>query len=535
MAYSGTEVNHPTSTMSKSDARCTPANNSGHLSCGLKLAAAKYRVLQSKRNDDFEDLATDRAQLCPVGVNNGGYGRFDAHTSLSDLLLAVSVTAIVAIFLGVLLTRSIADPVSRLREAAARFGTGNLSARSRVRSRDEIGELGQEFDAMADRLSITLSQRTTERNQMAAVLAYMHDGIAITDEHGRIKSINSAASRLFDIAPEKAYARSLIEVTRNYELHKALRDALVTPTRRQRVEFENGKYLISAVITAVPSFDDDQAGPNGLVVLQDVTELRRLERVRRDFVANIGHELRTPLASIKLLVETLDTTLDDDPEASRDFLRRIDIEIDGLTQLVRELLELSRIESGQVRLEKRPVQIPDLLERAAARLRAQAERAGLTLSVEAEHDLPTADADPARLEQVLVNLLHNAIKFTPPGGQVTLRADEHDNGLVVSVVDTGIGIPKEDLPRIFERFYKVDKARTGKRSRDNREGGTGLGLAIAKHIVQAHGGQIWAESVPDNGAAFYFTLPVSPVSPPSSPSSISPVPAVPGVPGSTDR
>lgn len=427
-----------------------------------------------------------------------------------NLLIAALLVSVPAALLGVLLARSIVGPLTALREVAHRFGKGDLAARAE-HTGGEIGDLSREFNAMADQLSSTIQQRTSERNQMAAVLSYMHDGILITDARGHIQGINAAACQLFETAPDKAAGRSLIEVTHSHELHQALRSVLSDPSGRQRLEVEVGKRKLAGVVTAVPGEGGAGAGagPTGLVVLQDVTELARLERARRDFVANIGHELRTPLASIKLLVETLTHSVRDDPEATQDFLRRIDVEVDGLTQMVRELLELSRIESGQVPLELRAVDILELMERAAGRLRAQAERVGITLDVEASPSLPHAYVDPERVEQVLVNLLHNAIKFNHPGGRVKLRAEaDSEAWLRVSVEDTGAGIPPDDLSRIFERFYKVDKARTSGRERE-REGGTGLGLAIAKHIVQAHGGHIWAESKYGEGSTFYFTLPAT--------------------------
>jgi two-component system phosphate regulon sensor histidine kinase PhoR len=374
----------------------------------------------------------------------------------------------------------------------------------------EIGELSRELNTMADKLSTTIQQRTTERNQMAAVLRYMHDGIIITDAQGHIESTNPAAALLFDTSPDRAVGRSLIELTHSHELHQALRSALSDPSRRQRLEIHAGRHNLASVVTALPNPDGGAGGSashSGLIVVQDVTELRRLERVRRDFIANISHELRTPLASIKLLADTLSSAIHDDPQAAEDFLGRIEVELDHLTHLVRELLELSRVESGQAQLNPRPVSTSDLLEKVAGRLRAQAERAGITLTVDASGSLPPAYADPERTEQVLVNLLHNAIKFTNPGGRVTLRAGQDGEAVRISVADNGIGIPPEDLPRIFERFYKVDKARTGGRQ---GEGGTGLGLAIAKHVVQAHGGQIWAESRSGMGTTIHFTLPVAP-------------------------
>jgi len=238
-----------------------------------------------------------------------------------------------------------------------------------------------------------------------------------------------------------------------------------------------------------------------LVILQDLTQVRRLETVRRDFVSNISHELRTPLASLKALVDTLRDGALEDPPAAQRFLDRMEVEVDALTQMVQELLELSRIESGQVPLQLQAVSIAEAVNIPAERLRPQAERAGLRLDVTLPADLPPVLADAERIQQVVTNLVHNAIKFTPPGGRVTVTAQAAGAEVIVTVQDTGVGIPAEDLPRIFERFYKADRARAG--------AGTGLGLAIARHIIQAHGGRIWAESAKGRGSNFYFALPTA--------------------------
>jgi two-component system phosphate regulon sensor histidine kinase PhoR len=221
--------------------------------------------------------------------------------------------------------------------------------------------------------------------------------------------------------------------------------------------------------------------------------------VRRDFISNISHELRTPLASLQALVDTLRGGALDDPPAARRFLDRMETEVEALTQMVQELLELSRIESGQAPMRLIPTPVADVVFPPVERLRPQAERAGLSITIDLPPDLPPVLADAERAQQVITNIVHNAIKFTPSGGQMTLSAQPVGEDVIVSVRDTGVGIPPEDLPRIFERFYKADRARSG--------GGTGLGLAIAKHIVQAHGGRIWAESVEGKGSIFYVALP----------------------------
>jgi two-component system phosphate regulon sensor histidine kinase PhoR len=235
------------------------------------------------------------------------------------------------------------------------------------------------------------------------------------------------------------------------------------------------------------------------VILQDLSQTRRLQTARRDLVANVSHELRTPLASLKALTETLrDGALDDPPAATR-FLDQLNGQVDDLTQIVDELVELTRIESGQVPLRLAPVMVADVVNAVLQRLAPQAERAGLVIASRIPADLPAILADRDRIGQVTTNLLHNAIKFTPRGGRVEVEAAVQASEVVVSVHDTGIGISAESLPRVFERFYKVDRSRT--------EGGTGLGLAIAKHIVQAHGGRIWVESREGEGSTFSFAVP----------------------------
>jgi two-component system phosphate regulon sensor histidine kinase PhoR len=250
----------------------------------------------------------------------------------------------------------------------------------------------------------------------------------------------------------------------------------------------------------------DQHTSGSLLLVQDLTRVRRLETVRRDFVSNLSHELRTPLASLKALTETLQDGALDDPPAARRFIDQIQIETDAMTQMATELLELSRIESGRLTLDLKPASAFDLLSSASERMQLQTERAGLSLRVECADDLPKVNIDSQRLEQVLVNLIHNAVKFTKLGGEVVLEAEAgngeapYEDVIRFAVRDTGIGIPAEDVSRIFERFYRVDKSRTGS--------GTGLGLSIAKHIVEAHNGKIWAESIEGRGSTFFFSIPL---------------------------
>jgi len=356
----------------------------------------------------------------------------------------------------------------------------------------ELENLASSVSSVISTFNLQHATLESERARLANVLEQMTDGVLIADAQGIVQFANPAAGRLFQTS--NPVHRSLTEVIRNHQLVEAWRrcqqtgelqsESVEVPTRHQ--------YLQLVVIP-------DAHASGSLLLVQDLTRIRRLETVRRDFISNLSHELRTPLASLKALTETLQDGALDDPPAARQFIGQIQIEVDALTQMVTELLELSRIESGRLALDLQPVAPCDLLDSACRRMQVQAERAGVNLRVDCADDLHKARIDSQRLEQVLVNLIHNAVKFTHAGGEVVLEADTGPGEVRFAVRDTGIGIPAEDVPRIFERFYRVDKSRTGS--------GTGLGLSIAKHIVEAHGGKIWAESVEGKGSTFYFTIP----------------------------
>ena len=378
------------------------------------------------------------------------------------------------------LRRNLDEYANRLRRQDIHTTTGELEKLSSIVA-SLISTLNSQHAAIED-----------ERSRLATVLDQITDGVLIADAIGMIEFANPAAGRLFQFS--NPLHHSIAEVVRNHQLVEAWRrgqqtrqiqsESVEVPTRHQ--------YLQLVVIP-------DQHTSGSLLLAQDLTRLRRLETVRRDFVSNLSHELRTPLASLKALAETLQEGALDDPPAARRFVDQIQTEVDALTQMVNELLELSKIESGRFSLDRIPAAASDLLQSAARRMQVQAERARLRLRVECGDGLPNLRVDSQRLEQVLVNLIHNAVKFTPAGGEVVLLAQPIPGEVRFAVRDTGVGIPADEVSRIFERFYRVDKSRSGS--------GTGLGLSIAKHIVEAHGGKIWAESVEGQGSTFYFTIP----------------------------
>lgn len=357
----------------------------------------------------------------------------------------------------------------------------------------ELENLSSAVTSLVSTFNLQHATLESERARLATVLDQMTDGVLIADADGIVQFANPAAGKLFQSA--NPIHHSLTEVIRHHQLVEAWRRCQQTgELQSESVELPNRHQYLQLIV--IP----DAHASGSLLLVQDLTRIRRLETVRRDFISNLSHELRTPLASLKALTETLQDGALDDPPAARKFIDQIQTEVDALTQMVTELLELSRIESGRLALDLQPVSPSDLLFSACKRMQLQAERAGLSLRVESADDLPKVRIDSQRLEQVLVNLIHNAVKFTRAGGEVTLHAEAGLGEVRFAVRDTGIGIPEEDVSRIFERFYRVDKSRAGS--------GTGLGLSIAKHIVEAHNGKIWAESIEGQGSTFYFSIPL---------------------------
>jgi two-component system phosphate regulon sensor histidine kinase PhoR len=413
-----------------------------------------------------------------------------------SILTSGLITAVLAALIALVIAERTARPVRQLTEAAERMSEGDLSSRLVATTSDEIGQLTQAFNHMAEELRAQMTTLAEEQGRMEAVLDHMADGVLITDETGHVELINAATARILKAREEEALGRTFAQVVPHHqliELWKRCRES--GEEQVETVEISHHNLFLQAIITPFRQV----GAPGYLVILQDLTRIRRLETVRRDFISNISHELRTPLAGLKALVDTLRGGALKDPPAAKRFLKRMDSEVDSLTQLVQELLELSRVESGQAPLLMEPTPPQEVIVPPSDRLRPQAERAGLEFSIILPSQLPLVMADAERMQMVVTNLVHNAVKFTPPGGKVTVSAESNGEEVVFSVSDTGVGIPADDLPRIFERFYKADRARSG--------GGTGLGLAIAKHVVEGHGGRIWAESIEGEESIFFFTLP----------------------------
>jgi len=426
---------------------------------------------------------------------------------------AVLTTAIILLIsttlLGLFISSRLENQINQLTTLTQHLLNGERDTPLPRQGKGVIEDFSRTFGQLVDQDNELIALLEEERNQLSEVLVYMADGVIIADQLGHVHQINPAGCRLLGTTADKAVDHTLAEVLRHHELID-LWQRCQQEENEQFAAVEVGQNLfLQAVITPFQQ-KESQAY---LVILQDLTTIRRLETVRRDFISNISHELRTPLASLRAVMETLQVGALKDPPAAKRFLSRADHEVDTLTQMVEELLELSRIESGRVPIRLSVTAVIDLVEIPVERFKAQAKRDKIKLILDLPNNLPHVFADADRVQQVINNLVHNALKFTDEGS-VTITAFSPNKtpksikreildlppSIVICVKDTGSGISPDDLSRIFERFYKSDRART------RGKGGTGLGLAIARHIVQAHNGRLWAESKEGKGSTFYFTL-----------------------------
>lgn len=419
-------------------------------------------------------------------------------------VLAVTAAAVLlALVIGYVLSLLVTHPIRRMTVAARRVLRGDFEQTIDWHSDDEIGHLAQAFNRMTAELRRRMESMTKEHNEVRAILDSMVEGLVAVDRQERVTHMNGIAARLLQAPQHESLGKPIWEVSRVHTLVE-----LVGEVVREEV-YHSGEIRIPQTaghavleISAAPMRDGRGDLAGALVVMHDITELRRLESVRKDFVANVSHELKTPLAAIRALIETM---LDDpamDGGTRRRFLDKVLNQSNRLQSLVSDLLALSRIESEETALHMAPLDLRRPVEDSVRELAANARAKNITLAPEVPRDPLGAVADAEALRQVVDNLVDNAIKYTPEGGRVDVRLREEAGEAVLEVADTGIGIEPRDQERVFERFYRVDKAR----SRDL--GGTGLGLSIVKHIARAHGGDVSLESVPAQGTTFRVHLPL---------------------------
>jgi two-component system phosphate regulon sensor histidine kinase PhoR len=416
-----------------------------------------------------------------------------------------AVMFLVALGLASWILARIVEPVAAIGKAVDAITGGDFQHRTYVPNRDELGQLAGKLNRLSQELDNRIAQLTASHERQATVLGGMIEGVIAVDRRERVLFANAAAGRLFDFRPAIVEGRPLLEVVRNHTLEEAVSAALATRQPQRLETTQESSDKTSVAIQATPLSGDPC--PGVVIVMHDTTELRRLESLRRDFVANVSHELKTPLSSIKAYAETLRNGALDDRAASVAFVERIQEQAERLHHLILDLLSLARIESAQQVFEIVPVSIQEVVDACLENYRGAADAKRIALVAEPQHPGCFVRADKEGLREILDNLVDNAIKYTPDGGRVVVRWRAIDDAgskiATIEVEDTGIGIATDALPRVFERFYRVDKARS-------RElGGTGLGLAIVKHLAQSFGGGVSAASESGRGSTFRVTLPLA--------------------------
>jgi two-component system, OmpR family, phosphate regulon sensor histidine kinase PhoR len=431
-----------------------------------------------------------------------------AHETLQAMWarigLSLLVVAVVASLFGLRFAHGIAAPIEAITRSTRKIAAGAFDERIHQRGRDELGVMADSINAMAARISEQIEDVTQQRGRLLGILTHLVSGVIVVDRSGRVSLVNPAVEALIGMPAEQLVEKWHWESGHHFGL-SSLIDQAILGGEPQKKEITLHKPLERTVeVNITPIFSNSGNIAGAVVLLHDVSEWRRLERMRSEFVANVSHELRTPITAVKGFSETLLDGAMSDPEITRQFLQIINDESDRLTRLVTDLLELSKIESGHTVFHHAPFDLAKLAERTVTRYQHQAEQAGVTLQVALPGHAVEVNADSDRVAQVLINLLGNAIAYTPQGGTVSVSVEGDEEGVVLEVRDTGIGIPPEDLPRLFERFYRVDKARA------RRSGGTGLGLAIVKHIVEGHHGRVQVESTVGKGSVFRVWLPKEP-------------------------
>ncbi len=414
------------------------------------------------------------------------------------LLLALATLSIsgLAAALAWLLLRRPARTVQSVTDGARQLAAGQWNYRAAAAAADETGQLAAAFNAMADSLRATVQQLSDERNTLSAVLATMADGVIVTEPGGRVLLLNPAARELLNLHRADAEGSRLIELISDHEIHRLVTQCQTEQSRQQgEVAMLQPRRHLSAIATPL----EESSAPGVLLTLHDLTRIRQVETSQKEFVSNVSHELRNPMASIKAIVETLESGALSEPDVAADFLGRMRRDVDRINNLVNDLLELSRMESGQFVIAPEPGPLLPLALAVKGQFQETAAAKAVDLTVAVPDDLPLLMADGDKLSQVLVNLVENALKFTPPQGQVVIAARALPDWVEVQVKDSGVGVAPQHLPHLFERFYKVDRSR--------RDGGTGLGLAIVKQSIEAHGGRITVASREGEGCTFTFTIP----------------------------
>jgi two-component system sensor histidine kinase VicK len=410
-------------------------------------------------------------------------------------LVGIGFALVLTVVLGVILANTITKPIKEMTKKIKRMGEGKFDQPVTVIGEDEISQLGKAYNDMLVKLNQALSTNEDEKEKLSSILTNLSDGVIATDERGKVILINRRATQMLGMEGESLIGKDIAKLV-DFEKNKLHHDIDATD------EGKEPSFLVKLTLSPYRRQGENVLG--SIIVIQDVTEQERLESLRREFVANVSHELRTPLTSMKSYVEALDYGAIEDVNLRTRFMNVLRNETERMIRLVSDLLQLSRLDSSREVIHKKLQKIGPLLDDLADRFSFQTQQRGIEIDVILDEALleTKVELDADKMDQVLDNVLSNAVKFTPDNGKITIRAILKASEVEVNVSDTGIGIPQQDLPHIFERFYRVDKART------RNQGGTGLGLSISREIIHAHGGKIEIMSVLGTGTTVRFTLPI---------------------------
>ena len=466
-----------------------------------KGVGSSIRYSETLRNDmlyaalPFRSATGQDAVLrLALSMSSINAAKHEFRAVLGWSLLAAAITVV---FFSNLLAGVSTKSLHAVAAIASKIGKGEIGTRVPVVSGSEVGELARVLNEMAQKTEEQLERLSAEKNRLDTILKGMGEGIMVADPQGVVTLVNPAFRELFGMKDE-VEGRQLIDISRHPALHESFRGVIALGQERVE-ELQLHAPKEKTVLTHWVPLMENGVLTGVVAVFHDISDIRQLEKIRRDFVANVSHELRTPVTIIKGYAETLLAGALENPQQATRFVNIMYSHADRLAALIQDLLTLSQLESGTIALEARSVSVHDIAEHVVALLEQKIRERRISIDILGLAGAPGVLADPGRLEQVFVNLVDNAVKYTPAGGSVTLTATAEEDRVVVAVRDTGIGIPSRDLPRIFERFYRVDSARS------REEGGTGLGLAIVKHIVQQQGGTVSVESS-GQGSIFYVTL-----------------------------
>jgi two-component system phosphate regulon sensor histidine kinase PhoR len=466
----------------------------------LFLAGSHFYLKASFNSSVFQVIKQEAAQSNQLLSDS--LRAFDQEFSTRlkrQFVFGLAFLVVVALTVALYALQKIALPVREIAAMMRGAQARGFSERAAVHSNDEIKILADSFNEMSEQLKGRIDEVLLSKLRLEAVFFSMFDGVMVLDQEGTIRLMNNSLRNVLKII-DSPIGRRPLEVIRNIDIQEIVEYVLVhkTPVKFQEIQVHLPEEK-TFIIYAAPIIREAKSD-GVVVVLHDVTDNKKLEKIRQDFVANASHELRTPVSTIKGYAETLLSGALEDKENARDFVEIIHNDANRLERLINDLLDLAKIESGKMKISLAPCDLLVVIDRAVKSFSKVVKDSGLTLSQSVPPQLPVVLADETGITQVLWNLLENAIKYNKPGGSIHISAKANGEFVELEVSDTGIGIPAEDIPRIFERFYRVDKARS------QQLGGTGLGLAIVKHLIQAHHGEVSVNSELGSGSAFRFTL-----------------------------